>query len=67
MLEEIESLLSRLESAKLGRAENETIRAAWAALDLFAADGSKGVHNSVMAEEYLSSMISNLEKLLKAS
>ncbi len=66
MLEEIESLLSRLESAKLGRAENETIRAAWAALDLFAADGSKGVHNSAMAEEYLSRVVSNLEKLLKA-
>jgi len=67
MLKEIESLLARLESIELGRAENKTIRGAWAALDLFAADGSKGAHNSVMAEEYLSRVLSDLEKLLKAS
>ena len=67
MLEEIESLLSRLESVKLDRTGAETVRTARAAADLFAEDGSRGAHNRVMAEEHLSRALSNLKKLLSAS
>jgi hypothetical protein len=67
IMEEIESLLARLETAKLKRVDKESLRAARTALDLFTRDGSNGAHNSLLTEEHLSEVLNNLKKLLPVS
>ncbi len=67
IMEEIESLLARLETAKLKRVDKESLRTARTALDLFTRDGSNGAHNNLLTEEHLSEVLNNLKKLLPVS
>ena len=51
----------------LKKVDKESLRTARTALDLFTRDGSKGAHNNLLAEEYLSEILNNLKKHLHAS
>lgn len=67
LMEEIKSTIARLQTARLKQSDKESLRAARTALELFARDGSKGAHNNLLAEDYLSKVLNDLKKLLPAS
>ena len=67
MIQEIESLLARLETAGPGQPDKKILSTARTALDLFTRDGSKGAHNNLLAEEYLGEVLDNLKKLMPSS
>ncbi|MFC1614528.1 cytochrome c3 family protein [Gemmatimonadota bacterium] len=67
IIEEIESLLARLEAGRLGADSRKKVAAARQLTAFFIADRSLGVHNSVLAEEQLSRVLAELKKLLPRS
>ena len=67
LIDEIESLLARLEDVRLGDDSRRRVAAVRQMTAFFIADRSLGVHNSVLTEEQLSRVLADLKKLLPQS
>ncbi|MBW7996637.1 MAG: hypothetical protein FVQ81_08755 [Candidatus Glassbacteria bacterium] len=67
LLLQLDALLGRADGMQLSAQQHRLLSRARDIRNLFTVDGSRGVHNSMLAEEYLSEAVGSLEEFLPKS